>query len=361
MKAAVCHEFGKPLVIETVDLDEPGFGEVKVRLAACAICHSDIVFMDGGWGGALPAVYGHEASGVVEGVGEGVRAVRVGDHVLVTLIRSCGTCHFCVQGAHTNCETGFALDKNSPLRLRSTGQWIKQGLKTAGFAEYVVVDASQTAPIPKSIPLACASLISCGVITGFGAVTNTAKIPAGCHVAVIGTGGVGLNSVQGAALSGARTVIALDLDDSKLESAHTFGATHGINAAAGDIVDRVRALTDGRGADYVFVTVGAIPAIEQAMTLIAPGGTVVIVGMPPAGITASIDPLTLADMAQRILGSKMGSARLEVDVPKLTGLYEQGRLKLDELITGRYPLDRINEAIDEVRHGNALRNVVIFD
>jgi S-(hydroxymethyl)glutathione dehydrogenase / alcohol dehydrogenase len=361
MKAAVCHEFGKPLIIEDVDLNDPAFGEVKVKLSACAICHSDITYMDGGWGGELPAIYGHEAAGVVESTGDGVTNAKIGDHVLVTLIRSCGTCHYCAQGAHTNCETRFPLTENSPLSFSDGRGSIVQGLNTSAFAEYVVVHASQVAEIPKDIPMESASLISCGVITGLGAVTNTAKIPAGCNVVVIGAGGVGLNSVQGASLSGAKKVIALDLNDAKTEAALEFGATHGINAGANDVVEQVMALTDGRGADFAFVTVGVSAAIEQAINLIAPSGTVVIVGMPPVGEKVKFEPLDFADATQSILGSKMGSTKLVTDIPKLTALYQQGRLKLDELVTGRYRLDQVNEALDSVRRGEALRNVIIFD
>lgn len=360
MRAAVCHEFGKPLVIEDVQLNEPTFGEVKVRLSACAICHSDITYMDGGWGGTLPAVYGHEAAGVVESVADGVTNVTIGDHVLMTLIRSCGTCHYCAQGAHTNCETRFPLDDNSPLSFSDGRGKIVQGLNTSGFAEYVVVHASQIAAIPKTIPMESASLISCGVITGMGAVTNTAKVPPGSNVVVIGAGGVGLNSVQGAALSGAKTIVALDLNDDKIDAALKFGATHGINAGANDVVEQVKALTEGRGTDYAFVTVGATVAIEQAMTLISPSGTVVIVGMPPIGGNVKFEALGFANAGQSILGSKMGSTKLVTDIPKLTSLYQQGRLKLDELVTGRYPLEQINEAIDSVRRGDALRNVIVF-
>ncbi len=359
MKAAVCHRFGEPLVVEDIELDPPQEGEVLVKMAACAICQSDIHYMDGLWGGQLPAIYGHEAAGVVEALGPGVDSVAPGDSVLVTLIRSCGQCFYCTQGAHTQCETTFALDQEPRLR-RGDGSPVKQGLRTGAFAEFSVVDASQVAKIPKEIPFDSASLISCGVITGLGAVTNTAQVPPGSSVVVIGTGGVGLNSVQGAALSGARTIIAVDLANSKLEAAKQFGASHGLNAAGNDLPDAVRGLTDGRGADFVFVTVGSTKAIEQGLTLLRPAGTLVIVGMPAVGATASLQALDFADASQRILGSKMGSTRLVIDIPKLVGLYQQGRLKLDELISGRYPLADINEAIASVRRGEALRNVIVF-
>jgi Zn-dependent alcohol dehydrogenase len=359
MKAAVCHEFGKPLQVEEIEIDGPQAGEVKVKLAACAICHSDILYMDGGWGGTLPAVYGHEAAGIVEEVGAGVDHVSVGDHAVVTLIRSCGDCHYCEQGEFTNCDTSFRLDQNTPLHGPDGGN-ITHGLRTGAFAEYAVVDGSQVVAIPDDIPLDSASLLACGVITGLGAVVNTAEVPPGSSVVVIGTGGVGLNSIQGAALSGAATIIAMDLADDKIEAARTFGATDGVNPARNDAVEAVKVLTGGRGADYVFVAVGAKPAIEQAFTLTRPGGHVVLVGMPPSGVMAQFDPLSFANASKKMLGSKMGGTRVRIDIPRLVTLYQQGRLKLDELISGRYALDDINEAIASVKRGEALRNVIIF-
>jgi Zn-dependent alcohol dehydrogenase len=359
MKAAVCHAFGQPLEIRDIAIAAPQAGEVKVKLAACAICHSDIHYMDGAWGGVLPAVYGHEAAGVVEAVGPGVPGLAPGDHVVVTLIRSCGSCHFCSQGKSVMCETSFRLDQDGPLRS-ADGAAIHQGLRTGAFAEQVLVDASQVVGVPKDLPLDSASLLACGVITGLGAVTNTAEVRPGSDVVVIGTGGVGLNSVQGAVLSGARTIIAIDLSEGKLTAARAFGATHTLDPAKVDAKDAVGSLTWGRGADYVFVTVGAKAAIEQGFDLLSRGGTLVIVGMPASGVTTAFDPTTFANEGRRVLGSKMGSARLRVDVPKLVDLYRQGRLKLDELISERYPLEGINDAIASVRRGEALRNVIVF-
>lgn len=330
-----------------------------MQVAACAICHSDIHFWEGAWGGALPAVYGHEAAGVVEEVGATVAGFSVGDHVVVTLIRSCGRCHFCAQGEPVLCEASFSLDRQSPISAKGGGS-IVQGLRTGAFAEYVTVHASQAAVIPKEMPLDSASLLACGVITGVGAVVNTAAVRAGSSVVVIGTGGVGLNSVQGAAIAGASPIIAVDLSDMKLVAAKDFGATHTINPARENVVERVRALTNGRRADYVMVTVGAKPAIEQGLTLIRRGGNLVIVGMPASGVLTEFDPGWLASDGQRILGSKMGSARLAIDVPNLVRLYQQGRLKLTELISGRYKLAEINSAIASVVRGEALRNVIIF-
>jgi len=359
VKAAVCREFGKPLVIEDIDIAAPGPGEIKVKIAACAVCHSDIHFIEGAWGGKLPAVYGHEAAGVVEQVGAGVAHIKPGDHVVVTLIRSCGTCFFCIQGEPVQCETMFALDRTSPLTT-ADGKPVVHGLRTGAFAEYAVVHASQAVAIDKDMPLDRASLIACGVITGLGAVVNTASVKAGSSVVVIGTGGVGLNSIQGAALAGAHPVIAVDLSDAKLEAARRFGATHTVNSSREDVRAVVKSLTDGRRADYVFITVGAKAAIEQGFKLIRRAGSLVVVGMPATGVLTSFDPSWFANDSQRVLGSKMGSSRIAVDIPKLVQLYRQGRLKLDELITARYPLDRINDAIAAVTRGEALRNVIVF-
>ena len=210
-KAAVCRAFGAPLTIETVELAEPGPGEVLIRTAACAICHSDIFFLDGAWGGDLPAVYGHEAAGVVEAVGPGVTRLKVGDHVVATLIRNCGFCPACTEGAPVFCEEVFPLDRATPLH-DGAGKPIVHGLRTGAFAEHMVVDQSQAIAIPKDMALDSAALIACGVLTGLGAVVNTAGVKAGSSVVVIGCGGVGLNSIQGARIAGASPIIAIDVE-----------------------------------------------------------------------------------------------------------------------------------------------------
>ncbi len=359
MKAAICYEFGMPLVIEEVVLDPPQTNEVRVKLSACAICHSDIHYMDGAWGGTLPAIYGHEAAGIVTEVGPGTTLGKPGDRVIATLIRSCRRCFFCERGEPHMCETTFRLDKQSPLSTKA-GQPIQQALRTAAFAEEVVVHESQIVQVPPDMPMDSASLIACGVITGYGAVVNTARVPVGSSVVVIGTGGVGLNSVQGAALAGATPLIAIDLLESKLEAAKIFGATHGINATKGNVVEQVQMLTNGRGADYVFVTVGNDKAMHQGMALVRRAGTLVLVGMPASGVKLIIEAADFADAGQHVMGSKMGSTRLRVDVPKLVALYQDGRFKLDELITKRYPLEEINDAVSAVKRGEALRNVIVF-
>jgi S-(hydroxymethyl)glutathione dehydrogenase/alcohol dehydrogenase len=359
MKAAVCREFKQPLAIEEIGLAAPQAGEVRVRIAACAICHSDVMAIEGAWGGELPAVFGHEAAGVVEEIGAGVARIAPGDHVVVTLLRSCGDCRFCAEGQAPLCETRLPLDERSPLRA-GDGSSIRQGLRTGAFAEQVVVHASQVAVIPRSVPLESASLLACGVITGVGAVVNTAAVRPGSHVVTIGTGGVGLNCVQGAALSGARINIAIDVSDQKLAAARRFGASHTLNPRQADARDAVGSLTGGRGADYVFVAAGSAAAIEQGVKLLRRGGTLVVVGMTADGAMVQFEAVNIADHALRILGSKMGSTRLRVDIPILVDWYLQGRLKLDELISARYRLEQINEAIASAANGAVLRNVIVF-
>lgn len=359
MRAAVCYEFGQPLVIEDIAVDPPQAGEVLVRIAAAGICHSDIHLIRGEWEGETPVVAGHEGSGIVEAVGPGVTSVAPGDHVVVSLLRSCGHCRYCQTGSPYNCDHEWALDQGTRLH-RHDGTPIIQGISTACFAEYAVVEQSQLAKVPDDFPLECAALLACGVITGLGAAVNTAQVRPGSSVAVIGVGGVGLNSVQGALLSGAYPIIAIDLLDGKLEAARDFGATHGVNASAPDAVEQVKALTGGKGADYVFVTVGSATAAAQGLRMIRPEGTLTLVGMPPRRDTFPLNVFEAVARSVVIKGSSMGSTRLSVDIPRLVALYQQGRLKLDELISARYPFERINDAIASSERGEALRNVVVF-
>ncbi len=360
VKAAVCREFSKPLTIETITLAEPSDGEVEVEVKACAICHSDISYAEGAWGGELPAVYGHEAAGNVSKVGKGVTNVKKGDHVVVTLIRYCGDCHYCNQGSQVMCEAVFPLDKATPIH-GARGEPMHQAMRSGAFAEKIVVHHSQMVRVPESLPFASASLLACGVITGYGAVVNTAHVRAGQNVAVVGCGGVGLNAIQGAAHAGAGLIIAIDLSATKLLDARKFGATHGFDPREGGVADRIKALTSGRGVDYVFVTVGAKAAFDGAFDFITKNGAVIVVGMPATGVYAQYDPGTVAAWNQRIMGSKMGEAIVSRDIPALAKAYEKGELKLDELVSKTYPLEQINEAIAEVKSRNVMRNVIVFD
>jgi len=356
IKAAVCHEFNAPLVIEDIDLRAPAMGEVEVTLDAVAICHSDISFWQGGFGGTLPAVYGHEAAGTVTAVGAGVQGISVGDSVCATLIRACGHCRSCGSGKPTICETPYDRSKG-PLSTLD-GQPIDHGLAIAAFAEKVVVDQSQVAVIPGDMPKDVASLISCGVITGLGAAVIAADVRPGQDVVVIGAGGVGLNAIQGARLAGARRVVAVDMSEEKLDIAREFGATDGV-LGTGKPWSEVKKLL-GRGADAVLVTVGAAAVYDKAPRYITNGGNVVMVGMPHLDQTASYSPIIMADAGQGMIGSKMGDMVIKRDIPWIVDLYQQGRLKLDELISGRWELDQINEAIDDTLTGAARRNVITF-
>lgn len=356
IRAAVCREFAAPLQIETLYLAPPAAHEVQVKLFASSICHSDIIFLDGGWGGQLPAVFGHEGAGVVVAAGAD-SGIAVGSRVIVTLMRSCGRCLPCQRQAPALCEAEF--DANGRL-TDAAGQSVAVGLYTAAFAEQVVVAASQVAVVEQALPYDQACLLACGVLTGFGAVTTTAEVPAGASVAVVGCGGVGINCLQAAVLAGATALTAVDLSDNKLALARQFGAEHGLNAGEPDIARRVNEITAGRGFDYVFMAAGSIRAVEQAAQWVGKMGTLVLVGMPPAGELARLDVLDMASRQQRVLGCKMGGARLEKAIPALLRLYREGRLNLQGLIAARYPLDDINLALTAARVGESLRQVIIF-
>lgn len=359
MRAAVCREFGQPLSVENVTLGDVGPTDVQVDVAACAVCHSDIHYAEGAWGGHLPTVYGHEAAGVVTAVGTDVTDVEAGDHVVVTLIRSCGSCHQCRRGNHVFCEAAFASDASERL-TNDAGEAVQAAMLCGAFAEEVVVDHSQVVVVPKDLDWTVASLLACGVITGVGAVTNTSSIDGGSTVVVVGAGGVGLNAIQGAAIVGAEVIIAVDLAEAKLDIAKQFGATH---VATPDTArDVIKEATGGRrGVSHALVTVGSAPAIKAALRYIEPGGELVIVGMPASGNEIEIDPVIIAAAGHRIIGSKMGTSQIRRDILQLIEWYRDGRLLLDELVTATYPLDQINDAIAAVGDGTVIRNVVLMD
>jgi S-(hydroxymethyl)glutathione dehydrogenase/alcohol dehydrogenase len=359
MKAAVCTGFGEALVVEELTVRPPSAGEVQVRIAACAICHSDVAFMQGAWEGDLPAVYGHEAAGIVEEVGPGVTGLSAGDRVVVTLISSCGACRRCAEGRPALCERPPVT--SGPVLTRQGGETVHQAMRTGAFAEYVTVHHSQLVPIEGGIGPEAASLLACGVLTGVGAAVNTARVSDGSSVVVIGIGGVGLNCVQGAALNGATRIVAVDVVAAKLEAAKSFGATDVVDAGGTDAVETVLQLTDELGADYVFVAAGVPRLVETGSAMLARAGTLVIVGIPPNGARVTLDPLTIADGSQRILGTKMGDSDPGRDIPRLAALSDSGRLKLEELISGRFALEDINEAVASAERGEQLRPVVVFE
>jgi S-(hydroxymethyl)glutathione dehydrogenase / alcohol dehydrogenase len=364
MRAAVCYEFGKPLVVEEITMDPPRKGEVKVRLAATAICHSDIHQIRESRGGnsipPVPFVSGHECAGYVEELGEGVDALKPGDPAVVSHMAYCGKCFYCRTGRPHLCNFDFPLNHESRIR-NMRGQYLGPVIGIAGFAEYVIVDQSQVIKIPASMPMDRAALLSCGVITGFGAVVNRAKVEPNSSVVVIGTGGVGLNAIQGALFVGANPIVAVDVVDNKLEAARAFGATHTINSKKEDPIKAVKQLTEGRGADYIFVAVGSNSAVVQAFWMSGPRGMTVIIGLPSMSeATLSLPIHAFIKDERTITGGYMGSTNLSVDIPRLVALYQGGRLKLDELVTRRYPMEKINEALESSEKGEALRNVITF-
>jgi len=357
IRAAVCRSFGAPLALETLTLRDPGPSEIEVTLEAVAICHSDISYLEGAWGGTLPAVYGHEAAGRVTALGPGVAKVSLGDRVLVTLIRSCGTCPDCASGKPVYC-TGKEV-REAKL-TDASGAPVLAAMECGAFAEKVIVDQSQVAGLGEAIEPQSACLLACGVPTGVGAVVNTARVRPGDSVVVIGAGGVGLNTVQGARIAGAARIVAMDLEPSKLEDARGFGATDTILATEEKPWVTLMNITGGRLADHVFVTVGAIPAYDMALRLIAPGGTAYAVGMPHSGAMSAYEPVMIAALGQGLRGTKMGDVVLSRDIPWMVDLYGQGRLKLDELVSRQWPFEQINEAIANTNAGQARRNVLIF-
>ena len=362
MKAAICYEVNKPLVIEDgVTVDSPGKGEVKVRVAVTAVCHSDLHFISGEILSPLPGLAGHETAGYIDEVGEGVTSLKKGDTVVIgTVTSGCGQCYYCTIGARHFCTERGAFMKPKHKNKKGQPLTLMAG-PVGGFAEYTTVPQALVTKIPKDIPLDRAALLACGVTSGFGAVVNRAKVKAMSSVVVVGTGGVGLNSIQGAAFSGAYPVIAVDVLDSKLETAKAFGATHTVNLKkVKDPIKAVMEMTSGRGADYVFVTVGKTEAIRQGFSMCGAMGMTVAVGLAQGNL-AAFNPMEFIFTEKTLTGCGGGSVRSSIDIPYLISLYKAGKLKLDELISGHYPLAHINEAIDSLNKGEALRNIITFE
>lgn len=362
-KAAVCTQFNEPLVIEELELDEPVQGEVMVKVAATAICHSDIHSLKGEHARiTLPAVGGHEIAGYIEKVGEGVTYVKPGDPVIVSIPQNgCGQCLPCLMGQNYNCKT-------HPLKLAAPGRYTNRNGQRlwqfagdiAGFAEYTTCSEHHVVKVPEDMPLDRACLLACGVISGFGAVTNRAKVKAFDSVLVMGAGGVGLNAVQGARFSGAHPIIAVDIADNKLEMAKAFGATHTINPRTEkEPIKKVFEITNNMGADFVFVAVAGVEILRQAFSMSGRNGMTVVIGHAGKERMADFDATEFVG-GKMMTGSAMGVVRQRIDIPRLVSLYQYGRLKLDELISNHYPFAQINEALTASEKGSDLRNVLMF-
>jgi S-(hydroxymethyl)glutathione dehydrogenase/alcohol dehydrogenase len=362
-KAAVLYELKQPLVVEDVEVLDPGPHEVLVRYVATGICHSDLHVITGDLPHPLPVVLGHEGAGVVERVGPGVESVRPGDHVVTSYIPSCGRCSYCIVGRPNLCalrDQPRHLMLDGTTRFRKGGRALNHFLQVSSYASRAVLLEHGVIPIRKDAPLDVVCLVSCAVTAGAGAVINRAKVTPGSTVAVFGCGGVGLNVIQAARLMGAAKIIAVDVLAQKLAWAEEFGATHAVNAASEDPVARIHAITGGGGADYAFEVVGGQRPIEQAFQSIHRGGTCVIIGISPAGTRLSIDPVML--LQERVLtGSSFGGSRQKVDLPLLIDLFMDGKLKIRELISRQMPLDEINRAFDLLQQGEVKRSVVVYN
>lgn len=365
-KAAVLTELNSPLTIEEIDVAEPKAGEVRVRMGASGVCHSDLSVQNGTLFGQVPIVLGHEGAGTIEAVGEGVEHLAVGDNVVISWVPQCGSCYPCSRGQGYLCETGMMAMATGGLldgtsRYSLNGDPLFQMAASGTFSEECVVPAIGAVKVPKDIPIDVAALVGCGVLTGAGAAINTANISKGDTVAVLGCGGVGLNTIQGAKIAGAERIIAIDMMPKKLEMAKQFGATDIINAAETDAVAAVAELTGGRGADVAFEVIGLKPTIQQTIDMTRRGGQAILVGVPRMDVNIEL-PAFLGVILQdkTIHGCWYGSSNVHSDVSKLLDFYRDGSLKLDELISRRIKLEDVNDAFDAMGTGEVARSVIQY-
>ncbi len=360
MKAAVLREINQPLQIEDIQHGNPAPREVLVRTVAAGVCHSDLHFQNGSYPYPLPAVLGHESAGIVEAVGSDVTYVKPGDHVITCLSAFCGHCEYCLTGHMSLCrEPELQRPMDQPQRLTKADENLWQFLNLSSFAEYMLVHEHAIAKIRDDMPLDRAALIGCGVTTGVGAVIHTARVEPGSSVAVIGCGGVGLSAINGADIAGAARIIAIDTLDSKLDLARKFGATDVINAKQTDAIQAVRELTGG-GVHYSFEAIGLKQTAEQSFKMLRRGGTATIIGMIPVGTHIELHGPEFL-MERKLQGSNMGSNRFRVDMPRFVDFYLQGKLHLDDMISGRIKLEDVNSALDALKTGEVARNVIVFE
>ncbi|HWD66244.1 MAG TPA: Zn-dependent alcohol dehydrogenase [Solirubrobacteraceae bacterium] len=367
MKAAVLSGPSQPVEVRDVDLAEPKAGEVLVKIGASGLCGSDLNALDGKRTLVpFPAVLGHEAAGVVEAAGDGVESVSAGDHVVITILPSCGQCVNCLSGRPNHClraaqamSQGNLLDGSS--RLHDGEQRLNHFLTVSSFAEYAVVGESNLTPIDSAMPLDRAALIGCAVLTGFGAALRTARVKPGDRVAVFGCGGVGLSAIQGARIAGAQQIIAVDVPPSKLELARAVGATHAINPTDhSDVPAAIGEVTDHHGVDHALEAAGRSETIEQAWQSLAVGGMVTVIGTLRTGTKLTLDAGPLIE-EKRISGCYLGGSSPTSDIPELVTLYLDGELQLDELVSRRIGLSELNHAFGRLRDGTEARQVVVFD
>ncbi|WP_250494307.1 zinc-dependent alcohol dehydrogenase family protein [Caballeronia sp. GAWG1-1] len=373
IKAAVLNAMGtatpyaesKPLRIEEVELAPPGPGEVLIKVAAAGLCHSDLSVINGDRPRPMPMALGHEASGIIEELGAGVTDLKVGDHVVVVFVPSCGHCAPCAEGRPALCEPGAAANGAGTLlsgerRLSHGGEPLNHHLGCSVFAEYATVSRRSVVKIDPAVPLGDAALFGCAVLTGVGAVVNTAQVRVGASVAVIGLGGVGLAALIGAHAAGARQIIAIDLADDKLEQARALGATHTVNAGQDNALEQIRSLSSG-GVEFAFEFAGSIRALDLAYRITRRGGMTVTAGLPPSTANWPLPAVSLVAEERTLKGSYIGTCVPSRDIPHYVDLYSQGRLPVNKLLTGRLKLDEINHGFDLLHEGKAIRQVVVFD
>ena len=362
IQAAILWEQGAPLSVEAAELDAPGPGEVLVEVKASGVCHSDLHPARGDWPVKTPVVLGHEGAGIVRDVGPSVTSVKPGDHIVFCWAPACGVCAPCREGRAVLCDRVEKVTFRNKLpsgaaRLHARQQDVAPFLGTACFSDCAVVPEAGAILVPADVPFAALATIGCAVITGVGAVTNAAQVPAGARVAVIGAGGIGLNVVQGAAIAGCEQIIAIDLRPVPLTIARQFGATDTIQAD-GDVPAAVRGLTSGRGADYVFDTVGSPATLTAALAATKKGGAVVLTGLSRMDAQGAVAMFPFVMQEKRLIGSVYGSGNPARDIPRLVSLYQEGKLKLDELVSRTYALDKINDALTALAASDGARGVI---
>ena len=364
MGAEAPYAKSRPLRIIELELDPPGRNEVLVRIAAAGLCHSDLSVINGDRPRPMPMALGHEAAGTVEQVGDDVDDLVPGDHVVMVFMPSCGHCIPCSEGRPALCEPGAAANGAGTLlsgarRLHCDGADVNHHLGCSAFADYAVVSRRSIIKIDRELPLDEAALFGCAVLTGVGAVVNTARLQPGQNAAVIGLGGVGLSSVLGAVASGARQVVAIDLADDKLGLARQLGATHTVNARDPDAAEQIREITGG-GVDFALEMAGAQRALELAFKITRRGGTTITAGLPPPGAALAVPIVQLVAEERTLKGSYIGTCVPARDIPRYVALYRAGKLPVDRLMSGKLGLEQINEGFDRLHEGKAVRQVIEF-
>jgi len=366
MGAPAPYAKSKPLSIEQVDLEAPGPGEILVRMGAAGLCHSDLSVINGDRPRPTPMALGHEAAGVVEALGEGVHDLAKGDHVVLVFVPSCGHCAPCAEGRPALCEPGAKSNTAGTLLsgerriFRGDGTPVNHHMGCSAFADYAVVSRRSVVKVDPELPLEEAALFGCAVLTGTGAVINTAQARAGSTVAVVGLGGVGLASLLGAVACGARLVVAVDVSDVKLDLAKSLGATHTFKATDPDIVEMVKNATQG-GVDFAIEMAGSTKAFETAYRITRRGGTTVTAGLPHPTATWLMATTHLVAEERTIKGSYIGTCVPSRDLPRYIDLYRRGRLPVNRLMTGKLKLEQVNEGFDALAEGRAVRQVLTFD